>query len=49
MTKPLLTAAEMAKLLKVNRTTIWRWEKQGIVKGVKIGGAKRYEQPNTNK
>ena len=48
MTKPLLTAAEMAKLLKVNRTTIWRWEKQGIVKGVKIGGAKRYEQPNTN-
>jgi len=46
MTKPLLTAAELARHYKVNRTTIWRWEKQGIVKGVKIGGAKRYEQPN---
>jgi len=37
-----LTAKQVADKLQVNRTTLWRWEKNGTLKPLKIGGVKRY-------
>ena len=37
-----LTAKQLSDKLQVNRTTIWRWEKAGLVKSVKAGGVRRY-------
>ena len=46
-----LTAKQVADKLQVNRTTLWRWEKNGTLKPLKIGGVKRYsaEQIDTKK
>jgi excisionase family DNA binding protein len=44
-----LTAKEMADKLQVNRTTLWRWEKNGTLKPLKIGGVKRYSQDQLDK
>jgi excisionase family DNA binding protein len=40
-----LTASQLADKLQVNRTTIWRWEKAGLIKPTKIGKTKRFS-PN---
>lgn len=40
--KELLTTNELAKHLKVTRSTLWRWEKEGMPY-LKIGDTKRYE------
>lgn len=37
-----LTTKQLAAQLQVNRTTLWRWEKQGRIKPIKAGGVKRY-------
>lgn len=37
-----LTEKQLAEQLQVNRTTLWRWEKQGKIKSVKAGRVKRY-------
>jgi predicted DNA-binding transcriptional regulator AlpA len=44
-----LTAKQMADKLQVNRTTLWRWEKNGTLKPLKIGGVKRYSQDQLDK
>lgn len=44
-----LTASELAAKLKVNRTTIWRWEKQGLIKPTKIGKTKRFSETEITK
>jgi excisionase family DNA binding protein len=44
-----LTAAQMAERLQVNRTTLWRWEKQGLLKATKIGKTKRYDPKDLKK
>lgn len=44
-----LTASELAAKLQVNRTTIWRWEKQGLIKPTKIGNTKRFSQSEIEK
>lgn len=44
-----LTASELAAKLQVNRTTVWRWEKQGLLKGTKIGKTKRFSQDQLDK
>jgi predicted DNA-binding transcriptional regulator AlpA len=44
-----LTAKQMADKLQVNRTTLWRWEKNGTLKPLKIGGVKRYSQDQIDK
>jgi len=39
-----LTTKQMAEKLQINRTTLWRWEKNGYLIPLKIGGVKRYSQ-----
>jgi len=44
-----LTATELAQKLQVNRTTIWRWEKRGLITPTKIGKTKRFSQTEITK
>jgi len=41
--------AEVAKTLQVDLSTLWRWEKQGYLTGVRVGGKKRYRQSDLDK
>ncbi|MGM1429547.1 helix-turn-helix domain-containing protein [Sphingobacterium lactis] len=38
----LLTIDQLAVETQVNRTTIWRWTRQGKIPSYKIGGSYRY-------
>lgn len=52
-TKPkeekLLTIKQVAKLLGVTEPTLWRWNKEGILKSVKVGNKVRYKESDVNK
>lgn len=37
-----LTTDEVAEMLSVNRSTLWRWEKRGYLMPIKIGAQVRY-------
>ncbi len=37
-----VTQVEAAKLLKVSDRTLRNWERQGIIRSVRIGGVRRY-------
>lgn len=37
-----LTASDLIKKLQVSRSTITRWEKNGTLKPIRVGGIKRY-------
>ena len=41
--------AEVSKTLQVDLSTLWRWEKQGYLTGVKIGGKKRFKKSDLDK
>lgn len=34
--------AQVAKILDVDKSTLWRWNKQGYLKNIEIGGKRRY-------
>lgn len=38
----LMTTTEVAEFFGVNRTTVYRWEKQGLIEPQKYGNTKRY-------
>lgn len=38
-----LTAEETAKRLKVDRSTLWRWNKEGYLVSTKVGSKVRYK------
>lgn len=40
----LITVEEAAKLLSVSKMTLYRWDKNGILKKVEIGGKRRYRK-----
>ena len=40
----LLTANEVAELLNVDKSTLWRWEKSEYLKPIRIGSKIRYKQ-----
>lgn len=40
----LLTIDEAAKLLSVSKMTLYRWDKNGYLKKVEIGGKRRYRK-----
>ena len=40
----LLTIDEAAKLLSVSKMTLFRWDKNGYLKKVEIGGKRRYRK-----
>lgn len=52
-TKPkeekLLTIKQVAELLGVTEPTLWRWNKVGILKRVKVGNKVRYKESDVNK
>lgn len=37
---PFLTRAETAEMLKVDFTTLWRWNKLGFLRAIKVGARK---------
>lgn len=41
--EPMYTPAEFAKRHKVDRSTLWRWRKAGILKPIRIGGKTYYK------
>lgn len=45
----LLSIRQAASLLGVDRSTLWRWEKQGYLKPVRIGRKVRYKQVDVKK
>jgi hypothetical protein len=42
--EPMYTPAEFAKRHKVDRSTLWRWCKAGILKPIHIGGKTYYKE-----
>lgn len=40
----LLTIAQVCKLLDVNKSTLWHWNKEGYLKKIYIGGKPRYKE-----
>lgn len=40
----LLTVEEAARLLAVSKMTLYRWDKNGVLKKVEIGGKRRYRK-----
>lgn len=45
----LLTVDEVSKKFKVNRITVWRWERDGLLKGKKMGRRKYYASSEIEK
>ncbi|HHY99100.1 MAG TPA: helix-turn-helix domain-containing protein [Firmicutes bacterium] len=39
---PLMTVREVADYLRVSEPTIWRWIREGKLKGIKIGSTRRF-------
>lgn len=37
------SAEQVAKILDVDKTTLWRWAKRGVLEPIKIGGKNRYK------
>lgn len=40
----LLTTEQAADTLQISKVTLWRWEKQGYLVPISVGGKKRYKQ-----
>jgi predicted DNA-binding transcriptional regulator AlpA len=43
------SAVQVAKILGVNKSTLWRWGKAGYLKPVEIGGKRRYRMSDVKK
>lgn len=43
------TVDEVATILRVNKTTLWRWSKQNYLSPVEIGGKRRYKMSDVKK
>ena len=41
-TDTFLSRNEVAKMLSVDKSTLWRWNKQGYLVAIEIGGKRRY-------
>lgn len=41
---PWLTPKQVCERLSINRATLWRWEKEGYISGVKFGNRMRYDE-----
>ncbi|MDD3772281.1 MAG: helix-turn-helix domain-containing protein, partial [Weeksellaceae bacterium] len=40
---------QVAKILNVSKTTLWRWDKSGYLKTIEIGGKRRYRMSDIKK
>lgn len=43
------TTTQVRKLLNVAHQTLWRWDKAGVLKPVKIGGLNRYKKTDIDR
>lgn len=44
-----LTVDEAAKMLMIDRSTLWRWDKDNYLKKVRVGGKVRYKLSDIQK
>lgn len=44
LSKELLTIDEVASMLKVSKMTLYRWDKEGILTKIEVGGKRRYRR-----
>jgi excisionase family DNA binding protein len=44
ISKELLTIDEVAEMLKVSKMTLHRWDKNGVLKKIEVGGHRRYRR-----
>lgn len=44
LSKELLTIDEVVSMLKVSKMTLWRWDKNGLLTKIDMGGARRYRR-----
>lgn len=44
LSKELLTIDEVVSMLKVSKMTLWRWDKNGLLTKVDMGGVRRYHR-----
>ncbi|MDD4030094.1 MAG: helix-turn-helix domain-containing protein [Bacteroidales bacterium] len=49
MADPLLTAERVAKMLDVDKSTLWRWSKRGYLVPIHIGSHIRYRKSDIEK
>lgn len=40
---------QVAKILNVDKSTLWRWNKQGYLKPIEVGGKRRYRMSEINR
>jgi transcriptional regulator with PAS, ATPase and Fis domain len=40
---------QVAKILDVDKSTLWRWRKQGVLVPIEIGGKRRYKMSDIKK
>jgi excisionase family DNA binding protein len=38
----LLTTEQVCKMLSIDKSSLWRWNKRGYLKSIRIGGLNRY-------
>lgn len=43
------SAAKVAEMLDVNKTTLWRWAKSGYLVPIEIGGKRRYKMSDVKR
>ena len=43
------TAGQTARILNVDKTTLWRWNKRNYLKPIKVGGLLRYRKSDIDK
>ena len=44
ISKELLTIDEVCEMLKVSKMTLHRWDKNGVLKKIEVGGHRRYSR-----
>ena len=44
ISKELLTIDEVCEMLKVSKMTLHRWDKNGVLKKIEVGGHRRYRR-----
>jgi excisionase family DNA binding protein len=49
ISRELLSIDEVSKMLKVSRMTLSRWDKQGVLEKVEVGGKRRYRRRDIEK
>jgi excisionase family DNA binding protein len=48
-TEKYLSTGKAAELLEVDKSTLWRWNKEGYLKHISIGGSRRYRMSDIKK